>query len=58
MGSIQTPVRMRSSALLETSCGYLLQELQARTFFFFFLNLLFVYKVMAMNVSHPVFFYH
>ncbi|KAF8377998.1 hypothetical protein HHK36_029331 [Tetracentron sinense] len=28
MGSFQTPTRMRSSALLETSCGYLLQELQ------------------------------
>ncbi|XP_020539267.1 65-kDa microtubule-associated protein 8 isoform X2 [Jatropha curcas] len=28
MGSIQTPIGMRSSALLETSCGYLLQELQ------------------------------
>ncbi|XP_062157075.1 65-kDa microtubule-associated protein 8 isoform X2 [Alnus glutinosa] len=28
VGSFQTPVRMRSSALLETSCGYLLQELQ------------------------------
>ncbi|XP_041014252.1 65-kDa microtubule-associated protein 8-like [Juglans microcarpa x Juglans regia] len=27
-GSFQMPVRMRSSALLETSCGYLLQELQ------------------------------
>ncbi|GKV16100.1 hypothetical protein SLEP1_g26793 [Rubroshorea leprosula] len=28
MGSFQTPIGMRSSALLETSCGYLLQELQ------------------------------
>lgn len=28
MGSIQTPVSVRSSGLLETSCGYLLQELQ------------------------------
>ncbi|XP_057492882.1 65-kDa microtubule-associated protein 8-like [Actinidia eriantha] len=28
MGSFQTPMGMRSSALLETSCGYLLQELQ------------------------------
>ncbi|XP_056165041.1 65-kDa microtubule-associated protein 8 isoform X2 [Syzygium oleosum] len=28
MGSIQTPIGTRSSALLETSCGYLLQELQ------------------------------
>ncbi|XP_065873332.1 65-kDa microtubule-associated protein 8 [Euphorbia lathyris] len=28
MGSAQTPIGMRSSALLETSCGYLLQELQ------------------------------
>ncbi|TQD96731.1 hypothetical protein C1H46_017624 [Malus baccata] len=30
MGSFQTPMGMRSSTLLETSCGYLLQELQAR----------------------------
>ncbi|CAL8993709.1 unnamed protein product [Prunus brigantina] len=30
MGSFQTPIGMRSSNLLETSCGYLLQELQAR----------------------------
>ena len=29
--------------MLETSCGYLLQELKARAFFFFFL-LIFVYK--------------
>ncbi|KAM1859729.1 hypothetical protein ACFX13_011994 [Malus domestica] len=28
MGSFQTPIGMRSSTLLETSCGYLLQELQ------------------------------
>ncbi|EOX99871.1 Microtubule-associated protein 65-8 isoform 1 [Theobroma cacao] len=28
MGSFQAPTGMRSSALLETSCGYLLQELQ------------------------------
>ncbi|XP_022726346.1 65-kDa microtubule-associated protein 8-like [Durio zibethinus] len=28
MGSFQVPPGMRSSALLETSCGYLLQELQ------------------------------
>lgn len=28
IGSFQTPIRMRSSALLETSCGFLLQELQ------------------------------
>lgn len=28
MGSFQAPPGMRSSALLETSCGYLLQELQ------------------------------
>ncbi|ONI30023.1 hypothetical protein PRUPE_1G226800 [Prunus persica] len=28
MGSFQTPIGMRSSNLLETSCGYLLQELQ------------------------------
>ncbi|CAI8598084.1 unnamed protein product [Vicia faba] len=28
MGSFQTPIGMRSSALLETSCGFLLQELQ------------------------------
>nr|XP_028951882.1 65-kDa microtubule-associated protein 8-like isoform X3 [Malus domestica] len=28
MGSFQTPMGMRSSTLLETSCGYLLQELQ------------------------------
>lgn len=28
MGSIQTPVGVRSSGLLENSCGYLLQELQ------------------------------
>lgn len=28
MGSIQTPITMRSSAILESSCGYLLQELQ------------------------------
>ncbi|KAJ8759074.1 hypothetical protein K2173_003312 [Erythroxylum novogranatense] len=28
MGSFQTPITMHSSALLETSCGYLLQELQ------------------------------
>lgn len=28
MGSVQTPIGIRSSALLETSCGYLLQELQ------------------------------
>ncbi|KAK2636782.1 hypothetical protein Ddye_031574 [Dipteronia dyeriana] len=28
MGSFQSPITMRSSALLETSCGYLLQELQ------------------------------
>ncbi|XP_050204958.1 65-kDa microtubule-associated protein 8 isoform X1 [Mercurialis annua] len=28
MGSLQSPVGLRSSALLETSCGYLLQELQ------------------------------
>ncbi|XP_059656701.1 65-kDa microtubule-associated protein 8 [Cornus florida] len=28
MGSFQTPMGSRSSALLETSCGYLLQELQ------------------------------
>ncbi|KAF8040893.1 hypothetical protein BT93_B2957 [Corymbia citriodora subsp. variegata] len=28
MGSIQTPIGTRSSAMLETSCGYLLQELQ------------------------------
>ncbi|KAK9276293.1 hypothetical protein L1049_005824 [Liquidambar formosana] len=28
MGTLQTPMRTRSSALLETSCGYLLQELQ------------------------------
>ncbi|XP_057949573.1 65-kDa microtubule-associated protein 8 isoform X2 [Malania oleifera] len=28
MGSFQKPMAMRSSALLETSCGYLLQELQ------------------------------
>ncbi|CAL2230750.1 unnamed protein product [Prunus armeniaca] len=28
MGSFQTPMGMRSSNLLETSCGYLLQELQ------------------------------
>ncbi|WCJ38753.1 microtubule-associated protein 65-8 [Euphorbia peplus] len=28
MGSVQTPIGMRSSALQETSCGYLLQELQ------------------------------
>lgn len=28
MASFQSPITMRSSALLETSCGYLLQELQ------------------------------
>ncbi|KAL5827091.1 hypothetical protein ACOSQ3_018923 [Xanthoceras sorbifolium] len=28
MGSFQSPITMRSSALPETSCGYLLQELQ------------------------------
>ncbi|OIT37109.1 PREDICTED: 65-kDa microtubule-associated protein 8 [Nicotiana attenuata] len=28
MGSVQVPLGIRSSALLETSCGYLLQELQ------------------------------
>lgn len=28
MGSFQTPIGMRSSTLLETSCGFLLQELQ------------------------------
>ncbi|KAJ8547710.1 hypothetical protein K7X08_011296 [Anisodus acutangulus] len=28
MGSSRTPIGIRSSALLETSCGYLLQELQ------------------------------
>ncbi|XP_042497775.1 65-kDa microtubule-associated protein 8 [Macadamia integrifolia] len=28
MGSFQMPANMRSSSLLETSCGYLLQELQ------------------------------
>ncbi|KAJ7957570.1 65-kDa microtubule-associated protein 8 [Quillaja saponaria] len=28
MSSVQTPIGMRSSALLETSCGFLLQELQ------------------------------
>ncbi|XP_021744953.1 65-kDa microtubule-associated protein 8-like [Chenopodium quinoa] len=28
MGSIQTPIPVRSSGLLENSCGYLLQELQ------------------------------
>ncbi|XP_044488818.1 65-kDa microtubule-associated protein 8 [Mangifera indica] len=28
MASFQSPIAMRSSALLETSCGYLLQELQ------------------------------
>ncbi|XP_038884225.1 65-kDa microtubule-associated protein 8 isoform X1 [Benincasa hispida] len=28
MGSFQTPIGMRSSTMLETSCGYLLQELQ------------------------------
>ncbi|KAJ8451524.1 hypothetical protein Cgig2_018158 [Carnegiea gigantea] len=28
MGSLQTPITVRSSALLENSCGYLLQELQ------------------------------
>ncbi|KAA8533306.1 hypothetical protein F0562_033161 [Nyssa sinensis] len=28
MGSFQTPIGMRSSAMLETTCGYLLQELQ------------------------------
>ncbi|KAK6930824.1 hypothetical protein RJ641_002617 [Dillenia turbinata] len=28
MGSFEAPMRMQSSALLETSCGYLLQELQ------------------------------
>ncbi|KAE8716605.1 65-kDa microtubule-associated protein 8 [Hibiscus syriacus] len=32
MGSLQAPPGTRSSALLETSCGYLLQELQARDF--------------------------
>lgn len=30
MGSFQTPIGMRNSTLLETSCGFLLQELQAR----------------------------
>ncbi|KHN24071.1 65-kDa microtubule-associated protein 8 [Glycine soja] len=33
MGSFQTPIGMRSSTLLETSCGFLLQELQARGLF-------------------------
>ncbi|CAA7018720.1 unnamed protein product [Microthlaspi erraticum] len=28
MGSLQTPIGMRSSSLLDTSCGYLLRELQ------------------------------
>ncbi|KAL9226403.1 hypothetical protein vseg_002221 [Gypsophila vaccaria] len=28
MGSLQTPITVRSSALLENSCGFLLQELQ------------------------------
>ncbi|ESQ34070.1 hypothetical protein EUTSA_v10007231mg [Eutrema salsugineum] len=28
MGSLQTPIGMRSSSLLDTSCGYLLKELQ------------------------------
>ncbi|KAL1336424.1 hypothetical protein AAHE18_10G061900 [Arachis hypogaea] len=28
MGSVQTPIGMRNSAILETSCGFLLQELQ------------------------------
>ncbi|KAK3040845.1 hypothetical protein RJ639_029189 [Escallonia herrerae] len=32
MGSFQTPMGTRSSALLETSCGFLLQELQASSF--------------------------
>ena len=35
ISSLQTTIRMRSTALLETSCGYLLQELQARVFCFF-----------------------
>ncbi|KAF3431056.1 hypothetical protein FNV43_RR25786 [Rhamnella rubrinervis] len=30
MGSLQTSIGMRSTSMLETSCGYLLQELQAR----------------------------
>lgn len=30
MGSFQTPIGMRNSTMLETSCGFLLQELQAR----------------------------
>ncbi|KAF7839566.1 65-kDa microtubule-associated protein 8 [Senna tora] len=30
MGSFQTPIGMRSSEMLETSCGFLLQELQAK----------------------------
>ncbi|CAN8291129.1 unnamed protein product [Cochlearia groenlandica] len=29
MGSLQTPIGIRSSSLLDTSCGYLLRELQA-----------------------------
>ncbi|KAK2969294.1 hypothetical protein RJ640_030835 [Escallonia rubra] len=32
MGSFQAPMGTRSSALLETSCGFLLQELQASSF--------------------------
>lgn len=32
MGSLQKPNGMGSSALLETSCGYLLQELQVSLF--------------------------
>ncbi|XP_010540406.1 PREDICTED: 65-kDa microtubule-associated protein 8 [Tarenaya hassleriana] len=28
MGTVQTPIGMRSSSLLDTSCGYLLRELQ------------------------------
>lgn len=50
MASFQSPITMRSPALLETSCGYLLQELQARAknifiFFAFHLNV-----KMALNV--------
>ncbi|KAK6922402.1 hypothetical protein RJ641_012909 [Dillenia turbinata] len=39
MGSFEAPMRMQSPALLETSCGYLLQELQCSTVVFFFFSM-------------------
>ena len=57
ISSLQTTIRMRSTALLETSCGYLLQELQARVFFFYFYRNYLRTKVISWNVSHSLFLY-